>query len=64
MNDELHRFDLKIINEMDQKVNEQQETMRQAGVNGFYKTIRPNEIRQQMYLFQFIQHLSKIKLPN
>ena len=30
MTDELHRFDLKVINELDQKVNEQQETMSQA----------------------------------
>ena len=64
MNDELHRFDLKIINEMDQKVSEQQETMSQAGVYGFNKTSQPNEIRQQMFLFQFIQRLSQIKLPN
>ena len=64
MNDELHRFDLKIVNEMDQKVSEQQETMCQAGVYGFFKTNQANEIRQQMYLLEFIQRLSQIKLPN
>jgi len=64
MTDELHRFDLKVINELDQKVSEQQETMSQAGVYGFQKTNQANEIKQQMFLFKFIQRLSQLKLPN
>lgn len=63
VSDELHRFDLKIVNEMDNKLIEQQETMNQAGVHGFFRTDNPNEIKLQMYLFKFIQKLSKMKLP-
>lgn len=63
MNDELHRFDLKIVNEIDQKVLEQQETMLQAGVYGFYKTDKPVEIKLQMFLLKFIQILSRTKMP-
>jgi hypothetical protein len=63
MNDELHRVDLRIIQEMDQKVEEQQETMSQAGVYGFYKTVQPTEVKIQMFLFKFIQRLSKMKMP-
>lgn len=63
MNDELHRFDLKIANDMDQKVIEQQETMHQAGVFGFFKTNTPAEITLQMHLFRFILNLSTMKLP-
>jgi hypothetical protein len=64
MNDELHRFDLKIINEIDQKVLEQQETMSQAGVYGFQQSTQPNDIKLQMCLFQFIQRLSQLKMPD
>jgi len=48
---------------MDQKVEEQQETMSQAGVYGFYKTVQPTEVKIQMFLFKFIQRLSKMKMP-
>ena len=64
MNDELHRFDMKIIAEVDKKVNEQQETMIQAGVYGFSKSNQPNDIRIQMHLLQFIQKLSQLKMPS
>ena len=64
MNDELHKLDLKVINEMDRKVQEQQETMCQAGVHGFSQTNQPTEVKLQMYLFKFIQMLSKLKMPD
>ena len=60
MNDELHRFDIKLMNEMDKKLREQQETMNQAGVAGFRVTNDPDEIRVQMYLFEFILELAKL----
>ena len=60
MNDELYRFDVKLLNEMDKKLREQQETMNQAGVAGFHATNDPDEIRIQMYLFEFIIELSKL----
>jgi hypothetical protein len=63
MNDELHRFDLKIANDMDQKVAEQQETMNQAGVCGFFKTNIPSELGLQIHLFRLILNLSSMQLP-
>lgn len=64
MNDELRRFDLKVINEFDQKVVEQQETMRKAGVPGFHVTKSPFELKIQMFIFKFIQRLSQVQMPN
>lgn len=64
MNDELHRFDLKIVQEFDNKLNEQQETMNQAGVFGFFVSNNPNDIKLQSYLFSIIQKLSKMKIPD
>lgn len=63
MTDELHRFDLKIVQEFDKKANEQQETMNQAGVFGFFPTSNQNDIKLQMYLFLIVQKLSKMKIP-
>ena len=63
MNDELNRIDLKIINELDKKVNEQQDTMKKAGVPGFYITNDPIELKVQMYIFEFIQNLGSMKIP-
>ena len=64
MNDELKRFDIKVVNEFDQKVIEQQEMMKKAGVPGFYVTRDPVELKVQMYIFKFIQRLSGTKMPN
>lgn len=61
MQDEMHRFDVKYANEIDKKVREQQETMSQAGISGFFGTNDPDEIRIQMYLLDFITNLSKLK---
>jgi hypothetical protein len=63
MNDELNRIDMKIINELDKKVIEQQDTMKKAGVPGFYITNDPIEIKVQMYIFEFIQNLGSMKIP-
>jgi len=63
MNDELRRFDLKVINEFDQKVVEQQDTMRKAGVPGFQVTRNSFELKIQMYILKFIQRMSLIQLP-
>ena len=64
MNDELNRIDLKIIHELDTKVVEQQDTMKKAGVPGFYLTSDPVELRVQMYIFEFIQNLGSMSLPS
>lgn len=63
MNDELHRFDVKIVQDYDNKVLEQQETMSQAGVPNFFVTQNPSDIKMQMYVLKMIQKLSKMKLP-
>jgi hypothetical protein len=61
MNEDLHRFDLKVISEMDKKVTEQQETMHKAGVLCFFPTKDPQEVKVQMQLLNIIQNLSKVQ---
>ena len=61
-NDELHRHDLKIINEIDLKVTEQQDIMQKAGVFGFFQTSNVSEVKLQMHLFQSIQKLSQMNV--
>ncbi|XP_017034298.1 gonadal protein gdl [Drosophila kikkawai] len=57
--------DKKIINILDQKVNDQQSTLQKAGVPGFYVTENPKEIKIQMFLLDFILRLSSLKYePN
>ncbi|SPP89757.1 gonadal protein gdl [Drosophila guanche] len=57
--------DKKIIEILDQKVNDQQSTLQKAGVPGFYVTENPKEIKIQMFLLDFILRLSRIKYePN
>jgi hypothetical protein len=63
MNAELYRIDLKILNELDKKVTEQQDTMKKAGVPGFYLTNDPVDLKIQMYIFEFIQNLGSMNLP-
>lgn len=53
--------DAKILSSLDEKVRNQQTTMQQAGVAGFYETDDPREIKIQMFLFDFILCLSRIK---
>ncbi|RMZ97886.1 DGCR6L isoform X2 [Brachionus plicatilis] len=63
MNDELHRLDVKIVQDFDNKVLEQQETMNQAGVPYFFVTQNPNDLKMQMYVLKMIQKLSGMKMP-
>ncbi|XP_039487222.1 gonadal protein gdl [Drosophila santomea] len=53
--------DKKIIEILDQKVNDQQSTLQKAGVPGFYVTENPKEIKIQMFLLDFILRLSRLK---
>lgn len=62
MTDELHRFDMRIVAEWDGKVREQQETMNQAGVHGFFVTDDREEVTLQMHLLSFIVSLSKLQI--
>lgn len=57
--------DQKLILHLDTKVRDQQVTLEQAGVPGFYATDNPKEIKIQMHLIDFILRLSRLKFdPN
>jgi len=59
---ELKRHDMKLLQEIDQKVSDQQVTLSKAAVPGFYVSNNTHEVRLQMYLLEFIQRLSKFDL--
>lgn len=61
--EELKKKDQKIIMQLDQKVMDQQSTLEKAGVQGFYVTNNPQDIRLQMYLLEFIVKLSQLEIP-
>ena len=57
--------DQKLILHLDAKVQDQQKTLEEAGVPGFYITKNPKEIKIQMHLIDFILRLSRMKFdPN
>lgn len=53
--------DQKLIAHLDAKVQDQQKTLEEAGVPGFYITENPKEIKIQMHLIDFILRLSRLK---
>lgn len=62
---QLKETDQKIVLHIDQKVKDQQMTLEEAGVPGFYVTENPKEIKIQMHLLDFILRLSRMKFePN
>jgi len=56
---ELENFDISTVLKLDHKVAEQQLTLEQAGVAGFYVTKNPTDIKVQMTLIDFIGQLEK-----
>ena len=56
---ELENFDISTVLKFDHKVAEQQLTLEQAGVAGFYVTKNPTDIKVQMTLIDFIGQLEK-----
>lgn len=52
--EEMTRFDMKVVMNLDQIVSEQQVTLEKTGVAGFHVTNNPVEIRLQMYILDFI----------
>nr|CAB58351.1 gdl [Drosophila melanogaster] len=56
----LHESDTKIIEILDQKVNDQQSTLQKAGVP-VYVTENPKEIKIQMFLLDFILRFTAVK---
>ncbi|XP_022901019.1 gonadal protein gdl isoform X1 [Onthophagus taurus] len=60
---DLKEFDKSLVLQLDEKVTDQQQTLEQAGVPGFYVTTNPLEIKVQMHLLDFIFRLSKMTIP-
>ncbi|XP_077487288.1 gonadal protein gdl [Amblyomma americanum] len=60
--EELTRVDMRIINQLDQLVSEQQVVLEKAGVPGFYVTNNPMEITIQQHLLQFISTVGNTPL--
>lgn len=56
--------DQKLVLHLDAKVQDQQKTLEQAGVPGFYVTENPKEIKIQMHLIDFILRLSRLKFDS
>lgn len=57
--------DRKLCVHLDAKVQDQQKTLEEAGVPGFYVTENPKEIKIQMHIIDFILRLSRLKFdPN
>ncbi|KAK4878916.1 hypothetical protein RN001_007062 [Aquatica leii] len=60
---QLKQFDMSLVIQLDEKVTDQQQTLEQAGVPGFYVTTNALEIKVQMHLLDFILRLSKMNVP-
>ncbi|KAK7494498.1 hypothetical protein BaRGS_00014151 [Batillaria attramentaria] len=61
--DELRRRDVKVMQELDKKVMDQQGLLEKAGVPGFFVTNARQETQLQMYLLDFICRLSRNHAP-
>eukprot|EP00088_Acartia_fossae_P051695 TRINITY_DN5809_c0_g1_i12.p1 TRINITY_DN5809_c0_g1~~TRINITY_DN5809_c0_g1_i12.p1 ORF type:complete len:166 (-),score=20.51 TRINITY_DN5809_c0_g1_i12:312-809(-) len=55
----MKHHNMKLVEQLDSKVEEQQITLEKAGVPGFYKTSKPVEIQVQMYLLDFILRIGE-----
>ncbi|KAK9879774.1 hypothetical protein WA026_006839 [Henosepilachna vigintioctopunctata] len=62
--EDLKKFDMNLVLQLDEKVSDQQQILEQAGVPGFYVTTNPLEIKVQMYLLDFMLRLSKMSIPS
>ncbi|CAH0558898.1 unnamed protein product [Brassicogethes aeneus] len=62
--EDLKKFDMNLVLELDQKVYDQQQTLEQAGIPGFYITKTPIEIKLQMHLLDFLLRISRMTLPS
>ncbi|XP_033635378.1 protein DGCR6-like [Asterias rubens] len=57
--EEIKQMDERIVLEIDHRVAEQQMTLEKAGVAGFFRTTKPEEVRLQMYVLGIVRKLSK-----
>uniref|UniRef100_A0A0V0G755 Putative gonadal protein gdl n=1 Tax=Triatoma dimidiata TaxID=72491 RepID=A0A0V0G755_TRIDM len=60
---DLKEFDKKIVEQLDQKVYDQQRFLEKAGVPGFEITDNPTKIQVQIRLLDFILRLSRMTMP-
>uniref|UniRef100_A0A1B6LPI9 Gonadal protein gdl n=1 Tax=Graphocephala atropunctata TaxID=36148 RepID=A0A1B6LPI9_9HEMI len=60
---EIQLFDMKLVTELDKKVNDQQRILQMAGVPGFEVTSDPIKIQVQIRLLDFILRLSQMPIP-
>lgn len=58
---QLKEKDMELVLHLDESVTEQQRTLRDAGVPGFFVTDQPKEIKLQMFRLDFILRLSRMK---
>jgi hypothetical protein len=49
----------KIVLDLDQKMLEQQTRLEKAGIPCMYATNKPQDVRLQMFIIEFIQRISK-----
>ena len=61
--EELKATDTKLVLQLDRKVSDQQNTLENAAVPGFYVTDNRMDIQVQMRLCDFIIRLSKMEIP-
>ena len=50
---------MKIVLDLDQKMLEQQTTLEKAGVPSMHATNKPQDVRLQMFIIEFIQRIDK-----
>lgn len=58
---QLKEKDMELVLHLDENVTEQQRTLHNAGVPGFFVTDQPKEIKLQMFRLDFILRLSRMK---
>lgn len=59
MSEEQQRCDTKIVLDLDQKMLEQQTRLEKAGIPCMFATNKPQDVRLQMFIIEFLQRISK-----
>ncbi len=59
--EELKKFDMRVILDLDSLVSQQQMTLERAGVPKFFVTNKAEEVRFQMHLIDFIERVKSLK---
>lgn len=59
MQDEQQKFDSRIVLDLDQKMLEQQTRLEKIGLPCMFATTKPQDIRLQMFIIEYLQQISK-----